>query len=73
MIKIETTLYKYGSKNDTIVLTFDDEAEVLDYIRTAHNYTEDVMQDEEKYGESICKWTEKFTYKGVDYSFYADL
>jgi hypothetical protein len=71
-IKIELSEYKYGSLNGVEVIEFDNRVEVLEWIKKSIEFTEYTEREESEAGESLCKYTGRFTFEGVKYSIYLD-
>tara|TARA_R110002020_G_C15677494_1_gene718491 strand:- start:222 stop:443 length:222 start_codon:yes stop_codon:yes gene_type:complete len=72
MLVIEVSNFKYGSYVDVDSCEFKNKQEVNSFINELREFTQETQEEEKRFGESLCKWTCRFSFNGVDYNFYQD-
>lgn len=73
MITLHLDVYKYGNLNDSMVLEFESDQEIKDYIKDLQDYTLEVERGSKEYGENLKKFTACFIYFGTNYNLCLDL
>lgn len=73
MIEIRISLYKHGDLREYEYKTFENLADLNEWLEGVLKYTDELKKQENDCGESLCKWTAEFSYNNKRYRIYLDV
>lgn len=72
MESLVITEYKHGSKNNVYSLNFVSKSEILAQIRSWKEFSETAENEESEACENLYKFSIRFNFEGLNYSFKID-